>query len=505
MKSLFKLVKSLHPSEKRYVNLRLQSSKTNSLLHAYFETIQTLKEYDFDKIAEKHSSAAPKILKNSLRNLYANVLRYLRAYNALSDSEGQLADMLKDVRNLQEKSMYEEAEKLNSKLLKQSQILEYFFYEKEALQNSWNLNHLRGQLKFNVTEEIERQLEEAESKELEVSIINKSYRKAVTLYYQYFFYERKPSFKNELVEIANSPLIRDISNLNSAKAKISSFEIQAMGAIIQGDLLAHHDVRKDQYKLLLTSEVFQKSYLSQILVLSNVLTYLKASSAIKVFEKYLGYMKSYFLPLVEKNTDGVLTEKYYDIYFQNHIYLQYWYLDKDEINNLIEEFKWASKKEFKRNKLLVSRVYLSFAQLLILSGDYKHALQHLIEYQSLSLDKKNSTFFVDSELHLLMVHYLMDKPDVFDKSVETIRRKERVETIIFNDEQKVLFDAFFSIYKNGKVEEVNYQGNKAWLKVYLEVLQKTPMEDAVKSQFNLSKAVESQKDEKYLEWLNSLK
>ena len=162
-------------------------------------------------------------------------------------------------------------------------------------------------------------------------------------------------------------------------------------------------------------------------------------------------MKRYYLPLIEKNTDGVLTEKYYDIYFRTNIYLQYWYLDKPVINQLLEEFKTVSKKEFRRNNLLVSRVYLLFAQLLILSGDFKHALLHLIDYQSLSLDKKNSSYFVDSELHLLMVYHLMGKQDVFDKNVETIKRKERIE-IVYSD-QKLLFDAFlqFMMIKNLKV------------------------------------------------------
>ena len=169
MKSLFKLVKSLDPTEKRYVNLKLQSNKTNSLLHSYFEAIQSQSEYDFNAIAEKYNKTSAKVLQNSLRNLYANILKYLRSYNAQSDDEGILADMLKDVRNLQEKSMLIEADKLNKKLLKHSKTLEFFFYEKEALLNSWNLNHLRGELNQEFTDGIERALEEATKRENEVS------------------------------------------------------------------------------------------------------------------------------------------------------------------------------------------------------------------------------------------------------------------------------------------------------------------------------------------------
>lgn len=501
MRSLFKLVKSLHPSEKRYVNLRLQSNKSNSLLHSYFETLQSQSDYDFEAISEKYQKTSPKVLKNSLRNLYSNVLKYLRSYNAHSDDEAVLADMLRDVRILQDKSMLTEAGKLNRRLLNQSSSLEYFFYEKEALRNKWNLSHLKGELSPEFTDEIEELLSEVIEKDLEVSEINRNYRRAVTLYYQYFFYERKEETKEGLIKLTQSLKDKGVDSLKSSKARMSNYEILAMGSIIQGDLLGHHNVRKDQLKLLLTSEVFQKDYLSQLLVLSNLFTYLKSVKSIEVLKDYMEYMKSYFLPLVEKNTDGVLTEKYYDIYFQNQIYIQNWYLDKDIIYKLLEEFKTVSKKEFKRNNLLLSRVYLSFAQLLILSGDYKHALKHLIEYQSLSLDKKNSTNFVDSELHLLMLYHLMDKQDVFDKGFETVKRKERIEAIVFNEDQKMLFAAFHSIYKGDKVGKFDYKGRKGWLKVYGDVLTNVSFNDAVHAQYDSSKFVSLPEETTFLKWL----
>lgn len=504
MKSLFKLIKSLHPTEKRYVNLKLQSSRNNSLLHNYFQTIQDYNEYDFDALQEKYKETSSKVLKNSLRNLYLIILKHLRSYNAPSDNEGYLADMLKDVKNLQEKSMLFEAGKLNAKLLKHAQTLEYFFYEKEALLKSWDLCHLKGELTQTFTEEIEHALEEVTVRENEVNTIDSKYRQAVTLYYQYFFYERKEETKELLLKLTSSSLIADVDALKSSKAKMSSFEIQAMGAIIQVDMEGHHNVRKRQLKLLVTAEVFKKNYLSQLLVFSNLFTFLIAKVAIDVVKSYLGYMKRYYLPLIEKNTDGVLTEKYYDIYFRTNIYLQYWYLDKPVINQLLEEFKTVSKKEFRRNNLLVSRVYLLFAQLLILSGDFKHALLHLIDYQSLSLDKKNSSYFVDSELHLLMVYHLMGKQDVFDKNVETIKRKERIEAIVFTPDQKLLFDAFFAIYDDQKFKGVTYNGKEGWLKVYLDVLSKKPLKEAVHKQFNKDNFIDLPEERKFLQWLDQL-
>lgn len=501
MESLFKLVNSLHQSEKRYVNLKLQSSKSNSLLHKYFEAVCSLKKYDFDVIKKQFPRTSEKILKNSLRNLYLVVLSHVRAYMAKNSDENQMANMLKEVKILIDRSLFKEAERLNKKLLSLSESLEYFFYQKEGLNNKWNLLHLQGELNRDVTFEVNEQLSLLDKKEEELNKENKLYREMTTMYYHYFFYERTDKTKAHILSTVDGKLTSSPENLLSAKAKMTWYEIQSMRSLVAGDLLAHHQVRKDQLKLLLNSPVFENDFLSKILVFSNVLTYLKYKNAIPTLIQYLEFFAKAFYPVIIKNNDSVLLEKYYDIYFQNQIFIQNWLRDKNAINNLIEEFKEASKREFKKNVLLVSRMYLSFSQLLIFSGSYKLALQHLIEFQAISLDKKKSTNFIDSELHLLMVYYLMEKQDVYDRQVETLRRKSRVEIIHFNEDQQLLFDAFYKVYKEGSYDN-KYTGNKPWLKIYLEVLSGKTMEQTVNTHFSQNKFIELQEDVSFLAAIN---
>ena len=89
-----------------------------------------------------------------------------------------------------------------------------------------------------------------------MNTIDSKYRQTVTLYYQYFFMSGKRKPKSCL-KLTSSSLIADVDALKSSKAKMSSFEIQAMEAGIQVDMEGHHNVRKRR-KLLVTTEVFKR-------------------------------------------------------------------------------------------------------------------------------------------------------------------------------------------------------------------------------------------------------
>ena len=103
-----------------------------------------------------------------------------------------------------------------------------------------------------------------------------------------------------------------------------------------------------------------------------------------------------------------------------------------------------------------------------------------------------------------MLFHLSGKQDVFDKTFETIKRKLRIEAIIFNEYQKMLFDAFQSIYKGEKIVRHEYIGKKGWLKVYFDVLINVPFEEAVRTQFDSSKFLNLPEEITFLEWLRSL-
>lgn len=504
MKSLHKLIHNLHPTEKRYIKLRFKANKADSYLVDYFDYLTKQKEYDFIAFQKEFTHATPKILQNSLRKLYNAALKHLRSYNSTSSPDNVMQGMLSDIKILKDKGMLKEAAKLNSKLEKMSNDEEAFHIQKEAIQNQWNILHILGQLGKEKTLDVKNKLEEVALKENELEAVNSLYRDATTLYYQYFFYERTDATKQELLDVCEADVLKDMNALNSSKAKMTFFEIDAMKYILLGDILGHHSVRKAQFRLLFESKVFEKDYLSKLLVLSNVFTYLKSAGAVQELQAYMKFLKRYFLPFVEKNSDGVLIEKYYDIYFQNNIFLQNWYADEEEIERLITEFKEVSNKEFKRNNLLVSRTYLALSQLLILTGDYKKAIRNLIDFQSLALDKKTSEYFIQSEMNLLFVYYQMEKMDVFDSRFLSIRKKVRAETIELDDDLMQLFYAFDNVYSQKSKHTIEYTGSKVWLKIYLAVLNGAKMEDARTENYNLLEDKKSDMEDELLLYVSRI-
>lgn len=504
MKSLHKLIHNLHPTEKRYIKLRFKANKSDSYLVDYFDFLTKQKNYDFIAFQNEFTHSTPKILQNSLRKLYNASLKHLRSYNSASSPDNIMQGMLTDIKILQDKGMLKEAAKLNAKLEKISNDEESFHMQKEAIQNQWNIFHIQGQLSSEKTKDVKQKLDSISVKERELEEVNSLYRDATTLYYQYFFYKRTEETKQELLAVCQAEVLGSMEALKSSKAKMTFFEIDAMKYILLGDILGHHNVRKSQFRLLFESKVFEKDYVSKLLVLSNVFTYLKSVGAVQELQSYMKFLKRYFLPFVIKNSDGVLTEKYYDIYFQNNIFLQNWYADEHEIEKLIAEFKEVSNKEFKQNNLLVSRTYLSLSQMLILTGDYKKAIRNLIDFQSLALDKKTSEYFIQSELNLLFVYYQMEKMDVFDSKFLSLRKKVRAETIELKEDVLQLYYAFDNVYSQKTKHNVEYKGNKVWLKIYLSVLSGTKMNDARTENYDLNADKKSDMEDELLLYVSRI-
>lgn len=483
MKSLHKLIHQLSPSEKRYLKIRFKGNKADSLLLNYFQSFVHHPTYNFLEMQREFSATSPKVLQNSFRKLYDSILRHLRTYNASKSAEDVAQGLLADIRTLQDKGMLDEAEKFNSKLIDICTKEEIFHSLKEGIQNKWNFLHLKGKLAVDETSQVKAALNDVFEKEAELNHVNSFYREITTLYYQYFFYERTEKLKKQIVDLCDNDAIKKFEELKSDKSKMTFFEIHSMKSIVEGDILAHHQVRRKQLRLLFTSTVFRNDYLSKLLVLSNTFTYLKANDLLAELKAYLEFLRQYFSPIIEKKSDGVLLEKYYDVYFQNVIYLQNWHLDRLEIETIISEFKELISSSVQKNMLLVSRTYLAISELLIFSQQYKLALQYIIEFQALSLDKKHSEYFSESELHLLMLYKQMDKIDIFDNLVLSIKKRLRSESIVFNQDQQFMFSSF-NYYHKGKISKIElYTGKKKWINIYCEVLKGKSMNLAHRSHF----------------------
>ena len=421
MKNLYNLIKKLSQSEKRYIKLRLQSTKAESQSILYFDFITKQKEYDFDLWLDLDNKTAP-VLRSNLDKLYRSILKQLRIFHSEGSPDFKLQGVLMDVRLLQEKGLVAEARKLNTKLIKYSKEEEQFHILKKSLSNQWRLFHLSGMLTNEIIDELEFEINYCRKLETELEDLNVLYRKGVGLYYSYFFKEKKPEYIKEIGLILKHKLFSENTEISSSSAKMVCFEIKALCKVVLGDVEGQHFEHKKQLELLFTSDLFERDYTKKLLVINNVFKFLKLRGKIKEFRAYLGFFEQSFSKIFGRISDNILAEKYYDIYFQNKIYQQQFDVNKEEIEALISDFTQLVCNREINNKRLISRTYLSLSELLVLSGIERKVIPLLIEYQDWNKANKSSNSFINSELLFLVVYWKREKLDSLGNKLNVLEQ-----------------------------------------------------------------------------------
>ena len=126
---LFKLIKSLTKSEKRFFKLSssLQSGEKNYL--KLFDAIEKQLEYDEEDIKNTFKKENfIKHLPSEKNHLYKLVLKSLRAYHADNSVVSQLQEDIKNVEILFKRALYREAGKVLSKSKKLAYAYERFYF-----------------------------------------------------------------------------------------------------------------------------------------------------------------------------------------------------------------------------------------------------------------------------------------------------------------------------------------------------------------------------------------
>ncbi len=133
---LFKLVKSLSKSEKRFFKLSssLQSGEKNYL--KIFDYIDTQDEYDESALKDHFEGEVfVKHLPSEKNHLYKLILKSLRSYYSEQSVSSSLKQEIKNVEILYNKALYKECEKFVKRAKSTAQKYEMFYYWFELI--SW--------------------------------------------------------------------------------------------------------------------------------------------------------------------------------------------------------------------------------------------------------------------------------------------------------------------------------------------------------------------------------
>jgi hypothetical protein len=234
---LFKLVKSLSKSEKRFFKLAssLQAGDKNYL--KLFDAIEKQNEYDEEEIKEEFKKETfIKHLPSEKNHLYRLILKSLRSYHADNSVNSQLQEELKNIEILYNKALYKECAKIIKKAKKLAYEHEKFYYlfetinwEKQLLEEEYQEGNFDRDLDMLISEEqdvIEKLRNIAEYRIL-YSKINYVFRKGGIA--------RDEKELSIVEEISNHPLIKGKNTALTKRAAATCYYIQGLGAVFKQD------------------------------------------------------------------------------------------------------------------------------------------------------------------------------------------------------------------------------------------------------------------------------
>lgn len=234
---LFKLIKSLTKSEKRFFKLTssLQAGDKNYL--RLFDAIENQPKYDEEQIKRLfRGETFIKHLPSEKNHLYKLILKSLRAFTADNSVNSQLQDELKNVELLYLKAHYKECRKIIDKAKNLAYINEKFYYlfelinwEKQLLEEEYLAGNFDKNLDYLIQEEQEvlEKLRNLAEYRILYSKINYVFRKGGFA---------RDEREMELVrEITENHLIRGKNTAKSRRAAATCYYIQGLADVFRQD------------------------------------------------------------------------------------------------------------------------------------------------------------------------------------------------------------------------------------------------------------------------------
>ncbi|MFN8255245.1 MAG: hypothetical protein U0W24_06120 [Bacteroidales bacterium] len=211
---LFRLIKALSPSEKRYFKIFFGNSKSDeeAKFMKLFNLMDKQQEYDESKILEQEKSFKASQISNLKAHLYRQILQSLNNYNPNNDIEIKIRELLNHTNILYNRALYDQCWKMLEKARqlaeqndKQKLLYEVIEFEKRLLTKL---------IRADIQEKVLDLVKESESQQKKLQNINTFQNLSIRLYSFYlqlgfirnssdfeivnrFLYSSLPAFKEE--------------------------------------------------------------------------------------------------------------------------------------------------------------------------------------------------------------------------------------------------------------------------------------------------------------------
>ena len=434
---LFKLIKSLNKNEKRYFKLQsaLQKGEKNYL--RLFAAMESQEEYDESEI-KKIFAGEPFIQRLTVAKqyLYDMIMACLRRFNAETNVENKLSDLLKDVEILYNKRLYvqcrkniEKGKALALKYEKRLQMLQFYRLE-NLLIRSQHMQHITQPMLEKINKEVDEIIE-----------TYKITHKASFLFSKiYLFYVETGATRNKtelktLLKMVENPFFKQVEFTKSIHAKLFSYRSKA---------LCYQNTNNNKTFLWLQKSVTlleeNPHYITEDpeLYITSLNNFIVGLLILKKHDNIIDSINKLKNIRVKSEKDR------FNIFILSSILEIKYYISKGNFHqglkcipgllNVID--KYILDAESKRRKILC---FFNISYLYLGAGFFKEAKKYLNKIFELSEVGYKSDLFAIVKILILIIHYELANQELLEHYARSTYRylfkRERLfkfESIILN-------------------------------------------------------------------------
>ena len=417
---LFRIVKSLSGSEKRYFKIFINNkggkdNKYRKLFDA-IEEQELFNEEELQQVVYPKEQVESRKYSEMKGYLYDLILKSLQAYDEKSSVDYKLKGMLLSVRTLYKRSLFEDCKELLHKAKKIATKYEDFNSGLELLRWEKQIAYAETDITY-LDKELGR-IEEEEKKLVEQIHNISEYR---NMFFKVLISVRKDATSGKrnsekLSFIEEDTLMNDIEKAESYKAGMLYYRVLSLYYLATRNLKGFYETSG---KLL--SQIESKRYMiaedasEYISALSN---HVIASGSLKQFsevEETLDKMKA-----IKANTfDDEL--KIYRQYYLGKFRL---YIDSGEFEKGFVELEnhLKSKRKFDDNLFRKDTFYIKYFSICFGANKYEEALHYLNEWLGMSKNIERKDLQSLARILNLIIHYEMDNTDLIESLLRSTYR-----------------------------------------------------------------------------------
>ncbi len=416
---LFRLIKSLSATEKRYFKVFISAggSKENKYA-ALFDAIDAQDVFDDDALRHLVYGRQPLQSRkySELKSyLYELVLKSLQAYDENSSIDFKIKGLLQSVRALYKRAHFDDCLQLLVKAGKLAQEYEKFGSQLEVLQWEKQVAYSRGDING-----LDKRLAEIEAEETLCAEQLRNLNAYQNLFYESWLSIRKnalrPQPEGAEYSLSQHPLLQDERHALSHQARVLYYRVRSIFSYAHKDYSGFYESSRLLISIMETRPLMLREDVSE---------YISALSNYSVSCGYLGDYEGVReclkkLRNVQPNTrddELKIHRQYYTNAFRLYIVTGAFEEGLKTLEQHLEEAQLFDKEQFERSSFYFQYFYIYFG-----AGDFNKALDYLNEWLRLPRSVERQDLQSLARILNLIIHYEMDNHLLLDSLLRSTHR-----------------------------------------------------------------------------------